>query len=76
MILMAEVNGDGRWRRCTSRCHNGNPTTHCRCVCGGAFHGIGREKASELFRQKILELVTSVAKATQRQEKECEDGEN
>jgi hypothetical protein len=29
-----------RW--CGARCHNADPDTPSRCVCGGAFHGIAR----------------------------------
>jgi hypothetical protein len=43
MVLIEIRDGRGhvvRW--CGARCHNADPATPSRCICGGAFHGIAR----------------------------------
>lgn len=35
------VNADGELGRCDAKCHRSPPGTRCRCVCGGALHGVG-----------------------------------
>lgn len=41
-------------RKCDSRCHNAKGKV-CKCWCGGAFHGIGEERASMLYSARELE---------------------
>lgn len=45
-------------RRCDARCHNAKGPA-CKCICGGALHGIGSraamEKRFDLTDKEILE---------------------
>jgi hypothetical protein len=49
MTIIAEV-GSGR-RTCNARCYNGKKETHCKCICGGANHAVGLEKALDNARR-------------------------
>jgi len=45
--------GSGRRGRCDAACHNGG-RRRCPCVCGGAYHGLGR--GSLALAAALLEL--------------------
>jgi len=45
MKAIVVSNADGELGRCDAKCHNAPPHTRCRCVCGGALHGIGTVSA-------------------------------
>lgn len=56
--LMSWHNSDGCKGRCDAKCHNATQP-ECDCMCGGAYHGAGRdgtlvEKQNE-YGRKILE---------------------
>lgn len=54
MATLIEVtSGSGRRRRCDANCYNATGQK-CTCICGGANHGKGLEKALENTR-KIVE---------------------
>lgn len=40
VVLVTEVRADGSKRYCNATCHKAKGPV-CRCVCGGANHGIG-----------------------------------
>jgi hypothetical protein len=40
--LMQWGNSDGIQGRCDAKCHNA-ATSHCNCMCGGRYHGGGRD---------------------------------
>ncbi len=46
--------GDAVLRTCSSRCHFAT-TGSCNCVCGGSFHGIGRQPAWDDVHDGMLE---------------------
>ncbi len=42
--LIAAYNSDGCYGRCDAKCHDAKGDT-CNCICGGANHGVGLDKA-------------------------------
>lgn len=55
--LISQYNSDGTRRRCDARCYNAKHHK-CTCICGGANHGVGLQKAMEntkLMAEKMLE---------------------
>lgn len=44
--IISVYNSNGFVGRCDAKCHNA-VTPDCRCICGGAFHGVGSEIALE-----------------------------
>jgi len=63
MTVICVVSNDGPVGVCNATCHNAvNP--ECRCVCGGAFHGVGDRIAAEdiktLSEEEILETAAAV----------------
>lgn len=49
--LMSWHSSSGEQHRCDAKCHNAE-RPDCECMCGGAFHGAGRDGTLE---QKIKE---------------------
>jgi hypothetical protein len=43
--VLAAYGLSGRLRRCDARCHEAQGDV-CRCVCGGANHGVGAAQAA------------------------------
>jgi hypothetical protein len=43
---------DGRVISCNATCHQAR-TPQCICPCGGRYHGVGREKAAEMFAEDV-----------------------
>jgi len=56
--IFAVYSSDGCVGRCDARCHNATGI-ECKCICGGAFHGVGSKIAWEdrktLTDDEILE---------------------
>lgn len=46
----------GTSRRCDAVCHNAKPGSTCGCICGGAFHGIGRDRALAVSPERLSEV--------------------
>ena len=44
--LISAYNSDGCIGRCDSKCHDATGGD-CNCICGGANHGVGAQKAIE-----------------------------
>ena len=44
--ILAVYNSNGCAGRCDARCHEA-VNDECRCICGGAFHGVGSKIAWE-----------------------------
>jgi hypothetical protein len=40
--VMSWGNSEGTKGRCDAKCHNA-ATPHCDCMCGGRYHGAGRD---------------------------------
>jgi len=48
--ILSWGNSQGEKGRCDARCHNApSDPSHCKCMCGGAFHGIARNHDLEQF---------------------------
>jgi len=49
--------------RCDARCHNAKGS-ECRCICGGAFHGVGsriaQEDAHHLTDEDLVENIRAM----------------
>jgi hypothetical protein len=56
--VLAVYNTKGCLGRCDARCHEARGTV-CRCVCGGANHGVGVEQAAENSAQMGEEIARS-----------------
>lgn len=55
--LITHTTGDGsQTRRCDARCYEAKHDK-CTCICGGANHGIGHNKAVENMRQVYEQLL-------------------
>lgn len=58
-------NSDGCVGRCDAKCHEATGFD-CKCICGGAFHGVGSEIAWEdrklLIDDEILEGAAKLLK--------------
>jgi len=56
--IFAVYNSEGCVGRCDARCHEATQP-ECKCICGGAFHGVGskiaREDRKTLTDDEILE---------------------
>jgi predicted RNase H-like HicB family nuclease len=48
--LIAAYNSEGCIGRCDAKCYNAT-CPECDCICGGANHGVGRDKAIENTRE-------------------------
>jgi len=46
MTIIAVYNSRGCVGRCDAKCHNATKPD-CRCICGGAFHGIATTPTQE-----------------------------
>ena len=42
--VIAVYNSDGCVGRCDARCHEAD-SDDCDCICGGVFHGVGKQRA-------------------------------
>ena len=48
--ILSWGNSQGEKGRCDAKCHNATTDpAHCKCMCGGAFHGIARNPNLEQF---------------------------
>lgn len=77
------LRADGQ--RCDARCHEGDPSSTCTCVCGGRYHGLtSTERASaklaadlaahnlpEHLEQLALDTAARRAGYRERVEREC-----
>lgn len=55
--LISEYSSDGKKRRrCDARCY-GAKGQKCSCICGGANHGVGLQKALDNTRKMVEALV-------------------
>ena len=45
----------GKIKKCDSRCHNAKGK-RCKCWCEGRYHGLGNEKANELFDRDLEDV--------------------
>lgn len=52
--LIAVYNSEGCVGRCDARCYEARHP-HCDCICGGANHGAGINKATENTREMAEE---------------------
>lgn len=48
--VIAVYNSEGLVGRCDAKCHNAQQPD-CTCICGGANHGAGHERAVENTRE-------------------------
>lgn len=48
MTIMTQGNSDGT-RRCDGTCHNARKAK-CTCICGGRYHGAGKQAQERLTR--------------------------
>lgn len=46
----------GTSRRCDRICHDATPGSKCGCICGGAFHGIGGDRALAVSPERLAEV--------------------
>lgn len=49
--ILSFWNEKGKRRSCDARCYDGTGT-RCRCICGGANHGAGFDKACRITRHR------------------------
>lgn len=57
MILIQKPKKGRGGQRCDARCYNSpHRTTRCRCICGGANHGVGLKAAVETTQQSKVKL--------------------
>lgn len=47
--LIAVYNSEGCVGRCDAKCYNAK-SPDCHCICGGANHGVGKQKAMDNTR--------------------------
>lgn len=50
MTLIAVYNSEGCVGRCDARCYEAT-TPNCECICGGANHGAGQQRAIDNTRR-------------------------
>lgn len=55
VTLISQKTSSGRTRTCSARCYNARKPK-CVCICGGANHGIGLQKAVENAEQTAQEI--------------------
>lgn len=64
--LMQWSNSDGIKGRCDARCHNAS-STHCKCMCGGRYHGGGRDGTLAVrvtnYSEEVFEAAAEKARA-------------
>lgn len=58
MTLIQVSHSDGTTRRCDARCYRAK-NAKCHCVCGGANHGVGLQKALEQTSQMAEAYLTA-----------------
>lgn len=52
MTLISVYNSDGCVGRCDAKCYDASsPACTCDCICGGANHGVGQNKAESNTRE-------------------------
>ena len=57
MTALITVYSGGSARKCDARCHEAvSPRESCECVCAGALHGVGRDKAETTPWEVIEEI--------------------
>jgi hypothetical protein len=65
MTVMSWGNSEGTKGRCDAKCHNAT-TPHCDCMCGGRYHGAGRDgslgQRIEAYGEEVLEAARARAK--------------
>jgi len=54
--VLAVYNSEGCVGRCDAKCHNAT-TRDCDCICGGANHGGGTQRAIDNTREHAAQLV-------------------
>jgi len=63
MVIISVIDQHGPFRQCDARCYD-STGTECHCVCGGAFHGVGKRIAAEdrslLSDEDIVETANRV----------------
>ena len=52
MTLISSHNGDHETGRCDAKCYNATGG-QCVCICGGANHGVGQQKALDNTREYV-----------------------
>lgn len=66
MTAMSWGNSEGTKGRCDAKCHNAT-TPHCDCMCGGRYHGAGRDGTLgdriQQYGDEILEAAQARAAA-------------
>jgi hypothetical protein len=58
--LISVYNSSGCVGRCDAHCYNANHGTKCECICGGANHAAGEQRAVDNVRnytQKKLDEI-------------------
>jgi hypothetical protein len=59
--LIAVYNSEGCVGRCDAKCYNAQ-SLECDCICGGANHGAGIDKAVENTREMVENWIPEYAK--------------
>lgn len=59
--ILSWSSSNGLKGRCDAKCHNAaSPPAHCKCMCGGAYHGAAlRGELQEIIQQRRLEIIAS-----------------
>lgn len=59
--LIAVYNSEGCVGRCDAKCYDAQ-SAECDCICGGANHGTGLDKAVENTRDRVEDWLQEYAK--------------